>query len=204
MTIQLENEDEDEDKVYRAPRIAPMPFDDRPLSSKKERDEMRQKEKAARSRLMKDLVNDFDDRPEEHRVIGSFHETEDSELADRKRYEEENFVRLQPSKKAERKVREMQKGLLQNELLTLDDFRGVSSINDMDDRSGNTGILDRALGRTRNNEHADEQQTKQMKRAMKSTGYLFSNVITEAGQSKSGSLFKKAKSNFKNKQRKHK
>ncbi|KAI0242365.1 hypothetical protein L0F63_002192, partial [Massospora cicadina] len=148
----VETDDKDEDKIYRAPRIAPTPFDDRPLSSKKERDEMRQREKAARSRLMKDLVNDFDDRPEEQRIIGTFEEAEDPELAERRRYEEENFVRLQPSKKAERKIREMQKGLLHNELLTLDDFRGVSSINGLDTSSANQGILDRALGRARTND----------------------------------------------------
>lgn len=188
-----ENDDENEDKVYRAPKIAPMPFDDRPLSSKKEREDKRQRERAARSRLMQDLVNDFDDRPEEQRIIGAFEETEDPELADRNRYEEENLIRLQPSKKTKWKLREMQKGLLDNELLNLDDFYGVSSINALESSPGNHDTLDSPPAR----------EARPIKRAFKTADHLFDGMVTEPRQSKAGKRFTRAKHDPKKKPRRH-
>jgi len=187
------------DNIYKAPKIAPMPFDDRPLSSRAQRDELRQKEKAARSRLIKDLVVDFDDRPEEHRAIGDLGEIDDDELKDRNRYEEENFVRLQPNKKTLRKIKDHQKGLLHNELLTLDDFRGVSSINSIDSRQKDGGVLGKLRAKRSRSEDDDMQDNfSQVNKADRKTNSLFNGMLSESDQvQKQAGLFKKAKNDFK-------
>ncbi|KAI9296082.1 hypothetical protein K502DRAFT_302852 [Neoconidiobolus thromboides FSU 785] len=203
-----DNDEEDkdnEDGVYKAPKIAPVPFDDRPMSSKAEREQNRMKERAARSRLMQDLANDFDDRPEEQKIIGSYIEKDlDPELAERANYEEENFVRLQTSKKHERKLKNLQKGLIQNELLDLDDFHGVSSLQKLDEQSTSNNILSRIKNK-RNNEENDESMNQKFQNnvasADKRTKHLF-NSLDNSGASTKLSNFKKAKKAFKKKNRK--
>lgn len=197
--------EENGENIYRAPKIAPMPFDDKPLSSRVQRDEMRQKEKAIRSRLIQDLVVDFDDRPEEQRVVGGYGEIEDEEIKDRNRYEEENFVRLQPNKKVLRKEKEYQKGLLNNDLLTLDDFRGVSSISSFEtQQKEDLSVLSKIRAkRIRTIDDDQDAYSKKMDRAESKTEGLFNGVITDPSRSQvKGGLFKKSKSNFKKKSHK--
>src|SRR5205814_104668 len=69
---------------------------------KKEKEELRLFSKASKSRLMKDLMEEYDDRPEESAIIGSTQNNQNNdnaELEEKLRYEEENFIRLNISKK---------------------------------------------------------------------------------------------------------
>ncbi len=61
--------------------------------------------------MIKDLIDEYDDRPEESRIIGSTSNTQDIqnnddiELKEILRYEEENFIRLNLSKKDLKKLK---------------------------------------------------------------------------------------------------
>lgn len=67
--------------------------------SKREKEELRLLSRASKSRLIKDLIDEYDDRPEESTLVGSSQKDDNIELEERLRYEEENFVRLSLSKK---------------------------------------------------------------------------------------------------------
>ncbi|KAI8821494.1 Sas10/Utp3/C1D family-domain-containing protein [Fimicolochytrium jonesii] len=86
--------------VYRPPKLAPMPYDDS-QRTKTGRLTQQAKEKASRSRLLRDLRSQYDDRPEEQTAQGTGYgasevgaSKEDEKWAERERFEEENFVRL--------------------------------------------------------------------------------------------------------------
>jgi U3 small nucleolar ribonucleoprotein protein LCP5 len=73
--------------------------------SRLEREELRLLSRASKSRLIKDLMDEYDDRPEESTLIGSTQKDDNIELEERLRYEEENFVRLSLSKKDLKKLK---------------------------------------------------------------------------------------------------
>jgi hypothetical protein len=100
----LEQEDDaqphqEEDGVYKPPKLAPMFFDEAP-KTKKGRLTAHQREKASRSRLLNELRAQYDDRPEEQTAEGTgygAHEIGnefDEKWKERERFEEENMVRL--------------------------------------------------------------------------------------------------------------
>lgn len=66
---------------------------------KREKEELRLLSRASKSRLIKDLIDEYDDRPEESTLVGSSQKDDNTELEERLRYEEENFIRLSLSKK---------------------------------------------------------------------------------------------------------
>jgi hypothetical protein len=105
------------DGKYRPPKWMPMPYagdlEDQALQRSKL--SQRAKERASRSRLLQDLAEQLDERPEEVSVQGSgyasthtrsgngsssMHGTEDDhKWAERENFEEEHFLRLSMSKK---------------------------------------------------------------------------------------------------------
>ncbi|OMJ78025.1 hypothetical protein SteCoe_22267 [Stentor coeruleus] len=86
--------------IYKAPKLQAAIFTDK--TKKSERDEERLKKKLARSSLVKSLKDELDDNPME---IKSGRNKRLKEIEDmQKRFEEENFVRVQLSKK-DKKIR---------------------------------------------------------------------------------------------------
>jgi U3 small nucleolar ribonucleoprotein protein LCP5 len=121
-----EDEDEDEDtntNVYRPPKLAPVNYDENAgrKSGKKERDEARMKEKASRSRLMKDLMTEMSETPEEVGVFGGVNEgtgygdSVDNLIAEKDRYEEENYVRLTVTRKEKQRMNKNKKMRFESE-----------------------------------------------------------------------------------------
>jgi U3 small nucleolar ribonucleoprotein protein LCP5 len=122
-----EDEEEDEDTnaagVYRPPKLAPVNFDENAgrKSGKKERDEARMKEKASRSRLMKDLMTEMSENPEEIGVFGGVNEGTgygdriDNVIADKNRYEEDNYVRLAVTRKEKQRLNSNKKMRFESE-----------------------------------------------------------------------------------------
>jgi hypothetical protein len=122
--------------TYKAPRIAPQFYDDGSL--KKNKLSSRDREKASRSRLMRDLRSQFDNAPEELSAEGTGYSAKematelDEAIAEKDRFEEDNFIRLNMSKR-ERKQREKlaaSGGMsrFRNEFETFDDFDEISGL----------------------------------------------------------------------------
>ncbi|CAG8469734.1 4567_t:CDS:2 [Rhizophagus irregularis] len=81
--------------IYKAPKLAPVHFEeDTGAKFKREKEELRLLSRASKSRLIKDLIDEYDDRPEESTLVGSSQKDDNTELEERLRYEEENFIRL--------------------------------------------------------------------------------------------------------------
>ena len=81
------------ENVYRPPRVAPMPY----LETRSKFD----KKKTLKSRILTDLKDQFDDRPEEFSAAGTGYGNRDSNSTkedqtwnEREAFEEENFMRL--------------------------------------------------------------------------------------------------------------
>ena len=116
---------EDEDLVYRAPRATSMFFDQEESKlAKRERREQRIKERAAKSSIMKMVREEFADGPEE--VSTNLHvmdvaEEEREAQREIQEYEEDNFIRLRPTK-AQKKASKRE---FVDELKSLDDFGDV-------------------------------------------------------------------------------
>lgn len=114
------NEDEEgqdgEDKeegsksgLYRAPKMAPVHFEeDSSAAAKRLKYQARLQSRAAKSRVMKDLVSEFDDRPEEMSLTNEgvhFGMGMDEKQREREQYEEDNFTRTMLSKKELNRLR---------------------------------------------------------------------------------------------------
>lgn len=122
-----DEEDDDEDTnaagVYRPPKLAPVNYDENAgrKSGKKERDDARMKEKASRSRLMKDLMTEMSENPEEIGVFGGVNEGTgygdkiDGIIAEKDRYEEDNYVRLAVTRKEKQRLNSNKKMRFESE-----------------------------------------------------------------------------------------
>ncbi|KAF9151390.1 Dimethyladenosine transferase, partial [Mortierella sp. AD010] len=109
-----QDEDQEEDGkqstgLYRAPKMAPVHFEeDSSAVAKRLKYQARLQARAAKSRVMKDLVSEFDDRPEEMSLNNDgvhFGMGMDEKQLERERYEEENFTRTMLSKKELNRLR---------------------------------------------------------------------------------------------------
>ncbi|KAK1317849.1 hypothetical protein QJS10_CPA05g01470 [Acorus calamus] len=117
---------EDTGAVYRPPKFAPTTMDDDKMSKmekvalRKEKHKLRQ---AGRSEYVKDLINDFEGRPEEVRDIVGSESREFSmfreKMEERARQEEEMFTRAPLSKLDKKKMKHLRKS--RNGLLSLTD-----------------------------------------------------------------------------------
>jgi hypothetical protein len=123
----------EESNVYKPPRIAPMPFTEKNVKF--------DKNKALRSRILTDLKDQYDDRPEEFSAGGTGYGNrditatkEDRTWNEREAFEEENFMRLNMTRADKKLVKRLSRsgGLMRfhNEFQNLEkDFRGVSDLN---------------------------------------------------------------------------
>ncbi|KAI8337796.1 Sas10/Utp3/C1D family-domain-containing protein [Blakeslea trispora] len=117
------DEDTTTDGIYRPPKLAPVAYDENASrkSGKKERDEARLKEKASRSRIMKDLMSEMSENPEEVGVYGGVNEGTgygdrvDNLIAEKNQYEEDNYVRLAVTRKEKQRMNKNRKMRFESE-----------------------------------------------------------------------------------------
>ncbi|KAJ1963001.1 hypothetical protein GGI12_002309 [Dipsacomyces acuminosporus] len=183
--------------VYRAPKQVPVHYEEEGnLKAKRERAEQRMMERAARSRLVRDLMTEYDDRPEMHTATGnSSVGIRDSRLQnmaeDKTRYEESNFTRLTVSKKDRKGMRSAFTDL-DDEFAHLNDFAGISALKkSADDSSGKAAILDR-LKQKRDNESMAEKDRRRRRGGHDSDDDDAGFSTTAIGRIKKG-RFQKAK-----------
>ncbi|CAG8468606.1 1852_t:CDS:2 [Ambispora gerdemannii] len=154
--------------VYKAPRLAPVHFDeDQGKDTRREKEQSRLKVRASKSRLMRDILAEYDDHPEEIDATGGVNEGIglaekglDVRLAERTRYEEENFVRLVVSKKEMRKMRGGPgvggtKGI-QDEFEHLNDFRSFADLQHDSDSDEKFNGFRNKIHRSRKNYDEDD------------------------------------------------
>jgi U3 small nucleolar ribonucleoprotein protein LCP5 len=177
------NDAEDGDGVYKAPRIAPMPYDDNPGYSKEMRSEQRKKEKASRSRMLRDLANQYSEAPEQDKVIGTINlEDDDRELMERETYEEDNFIRLTQSKKQKKKIERLNQRSLHNELLDFDDFHGSGKMSELDLGNKQTS-LSRSKRLSRNDSDDDDEGFGGSSGKKRRGGDSLDNLVTDGFRS---------------------
>ncbi|KAJ2157488.1 hypothetical protein GGF46_004460 [Coemansia sp. RSA 552] len=122
-----------ESGVYRAPKQMPVHYEeDGDLATKRQRSEQRMMERAARSRLVKDLMVEYDDRPEMATSTGNasigIKDSRMERLAvEKERFEEENFTRLAMGKKERKGMGKRLTGL-EDEFSHLNDFAGLAAL----------------------------------------------------------------------------
>ncbi|KAI9021447.1 Sas10/Utp3/C1D family-domain-containing protein [Phycomyces nitens] len=142
-----DNEEEEDDDtnaklgVYRPPKLAPVNYDaGKDRKSKEERNEERLKEKASRSRVMKDLMAEMNDAPEEVDVRGGVNEGTgygdrvDSLIAEKSQYEENNYVRLAVTRKEKKRMQSKNKMRFESEFDNLNDFSNLAGIQDVEEQ----------------------------------------------------------------------
>ncbi|KAG0162844.1 hypothetical protein DFQ28_000669 [Apophysomyces sp. BC1034] len=137
-----EDEDEAEDdskSIYRPPKLAPVSYEESGgKQSKRDKDQARLKEKASRSRLMKDLVAEMNETPEEIDAMGGVNEgigygdRIDSLIAEKDRYEEDNYVRLAVTRKEKQRMKAKNKMRFESEFDNLNDFSNLAGIHDVE------------------------------------------------------------------------
>ncbi|KAG0240960.1 hypothetical protein BGW41_006528 [Actinomortierella wolfii] len=132
-----EGEDEQEGKegkLYRAPKMVPVHFEeDSSTVAKRLKYQARLQARAAKSRVMRDLIHELDDRPEElsldndgvHYGMGL-----DEKQKERERYEEENYTRTMLSKKELQRLRKGNLPRFENEFENLNDFAQMAPLQD--------------------------------------------------------------------------
>ncbi|KAI8578556.1 hypothetical protein K450DRAFT_246338 [Umbelopsis ramanniana AG] len=138
-----EEEDEVTDKsgVYRPPKLAPVTYDeDLRKSSRKEKNASRLVEKASRSRIMRDLMAEMDDRPEEVDALGGvnegmgFGDSLDRHIQEKDKYEENNYVRLAVTRKEKKRLQNNNRMRFDNEFDNLNDFSNLVGIQDVEEQ----------------------------------------------------------------------
>lgn len=151
LAVDIREEDElaAEDGIYRAPKQVPVHYEEEGnAASKRDREERRMMDRAARSRLVRDLMTEYDDRPEMASASGNpttvIKDIRMERLAeDRARYEEENFTRLSMDRKERRGMSSKLAGL-DDEFAHLSDFAGIAALQNSIQKSGSkAAILDR-------------------------------------------------------------
>ncbi|KDO34490.1 hypothetical protein SPRG_00553 [Saprolegnia parasitica CBS 223.65] len=131
-----ENDDEDsyegkksKDGVYRAPRMASVPYDEeeKEADKKAKRDE-RNRKRLAKSTILSEVREEYSERPQEILTSGS--SALDKELANEARektdYEEERFVRLVTSRKDKIRKRQRERDAMAADSIgKIDNFAGI-------------------------------------------------------------------------------
>lgn len=108
--------------MYRPPKLAPVTYDeDLRKSSRQEKNQSRLVEKASRSRIMRDLMAEMDDRPEEVDALGGvnegmgFGDSLDRHIQEKDKYEENNYVRLAVTRKEKKRLQNNNRMRFDNE-----------------------------------------------------------------------------------------
>lgn len=119
-----EDEEADEDGVYKAPKLQAMHYpEDESSVARRTKHEEHLRKIAANSRLVQDIRAELEDAPEEESVdavYGGKSRHGRREHDEREAYEEENYVRFTLDKKAKRRLKEQSKVV--DELEDLNDF----------------------------------------------------------------------------------
>lgn len=151
------------DGVYRAPRLAAVPYeeDERAAVKQAKKDE-RNRKRLQKSTILSELREEFSERPTE--ILASGTSVLDKEIAreeaEKKAFEEERFVRLVTSRKDKiRKRQREQEANRADNVGAIDNFAGVQS------------ILSSDKGKRRIPTHAEP-----IKRVGGKTGGIFSHV----------------------------
>ncbi|KAF9896853.1 hypothetical protein BX616_006638 [Lobosporangium transversale] len=195
--------------VYKAPKMVPVHFEeDSSAVAKRLKYQARLQARAVKSRVMKDLVSEFDDRPEEMSLSNEgvhFGMGLDEKQRERERYEEENFTRTMLSKK---ELNRLKKGALprfENEFENLNDFAQIAPLQDdlETDDQRRRNIMARRNERkqaamARNSDDEDEQDggSRSRKRSYADEG-LFDGLISDPSKKRKGrTAFDKSKRNL--------
>ncbi|KAJ1719764.1 hypothetical protein LPJ53_005527 [Coemansia erecta] len=125
---------EDPSGLYRVAKQMPVRYEEQGArgAARREREEQRMAARASRSRLVRDLMAQYDDRPELASASGNPERTHvDGRMArlaeDTRRFEEENFRRRAVSKRERKGLRERLVEL-EDEFTHLNDFAGIAGL----------------------------------------------------------------------------
>ncbi|CAG8632053.1 2371_t:CDS:2 [Ambispora leptoticha] len=207
------NEKVDKVEVYKAPKLAPMHFDEGSRSAR-EKEQSRLIARASKSRIMKDLIEEYDDKPEEFDASGGvraemMHDKRiEEKLAERNRYEEENFVRLPIPKNELKKLKNSSKKL-ENDFENLNDFNSLATIQeDIDSfEKQRTNVLVRRNVRNEmyegsDNEEFSSKSQSNEKHVRRNKPGTFNGLLDGFPQNKKRiNKFQKAKKNMKSQKR---
>ncbi|KAG0336298.1 hypothetical protein BG004_008116 [Podila humilis] len=127
-------DDNNRSGLYKAPKMAPVHFEeDSSAVAKRLKYQARLQSRAAKSRVMKDLVSEFDDRPEEMSLSNDgvhFGMGMDDKQREREQYEEDNFTRTMLSKKELNRLKKGNLPKFENEFENLNDFSQIAPLQD--------------------------------------------------------------------------
>ncbi|KAF9205514.1 hypothetical protein BGZ49_003938 [Haplosporangium sp. Z 27] len=208
-----DEEQEDDEKpsngLYRAPKMAPVHFEeDSSAVAKRLKYQARLQARAAKSRVMKDLVSEFDDRPEEMSLTNDgvhFGMGMDEKQLERERYEEENFTRTMLSKKELNRLRKGAIPRFENEFENLNDFAQIAPL--QDDMETNEQRRRNVLARRNERKQAamsrdsddedDDNSSRGRKRSHGDGGELFDGLISDPSKKRKGrTAFDRSKRNI--------
>ncbi|KAG0216017.1 Sas10/Utp3/C1D family-domain-containing protein [Mortierella sp. GBAus27b] len=211
---QDDNDGQDEDReegsagVYKAPKMVPVHYEeDSSVVAKRLKYQARLQARAAKSRVVKDLMNEFDDRPEEmslnsegvHSGMGM-----DDKQKERERYEEENFTRTMLSKKELTRLRKGNLARFEDEFENLNDFARIAPL--QDDLETNEQRRKNVLARRNERKQAmsrdsddddDDGDSRGRKRSYSDRGDLFDGLMSDPSKKRKGrTAFDRSKRNI--------
>ncbi|OQR93930.1 neuroguidin-like protein [Achlya hypogyna] len=117
------------DGVYRAPRMASVPYDEEEKEAeKKAKREERNRKRLAKSTILSEVREEYSERPQE--ILASGSSALDKELAkeaaEKTEYEEERFVRLVTSRKDKIRKRQRERDAMAADSIgKIDNFAGI-------------------------------------------------------------------------------
>ncbi|KAF9982972.1 Dimethyladenosine transferase [Modicella reniformis] len=215
-----EDQDEQDEKdhessttggVYRAPKMVPVHYEeDSSVVAKRLKYQARLQARAAKSRVMKDLVSEFDDRPEEMSLNNEgvhFGMGLDEKQRERENYEEETFTRAMLSKKELNRLRKGNLPRFENEFDNLNDFAQIAPLQDdlETNEQRRRNVLARrkerkqatAVSRDSDNDDDGNNGPKGRKRSHSDGGELFDGLISDPSKKRKGrTSFEKSKRNI--------
>ncbi|KAF8925008.1 hypothetical protein BGZ58_001226 [Dissophora ornata] len=211
---QDEDQEEDGEKssagLYRAPKMAPVHFEeDSSAVAKRLKYQARLQARAAKSRVMKDLVSEFDDRPEEMSLSNDgvhFGMGMDDKQLEREKYEEENFTRTMLSKKELNRLRKGAIPRFENEFENLNDFAQIAPLQDdlETNEQRRRNVLARrnerkqsAMSRDSDDDGEGDSGSRSRKRSHNDGGELFDGLISDPSKKRKGrTAFDRSKRNI--------
>lgn len=132
-----EANDEENPGIYRAPKMASVPYLDQQDEEREDKKAERRRKLHSKSTILTELREEFSERPQELMATGTA--ALDRELAkedsERKQYEETRMVRLVMSKKDKTKRRQRERESIRiDSVADIDNFAGVSDALGLDKR----------------------------------------------------------------------
>ncbi|KAF9113948.1 hypothetical protein BGX27_000479 [Mortierella sp. AM989] len=196
--------------LYKAPKMAPVHFEeDSSAVAKRLKYQARLQARAAKSRVMKDLVSEFDDRPEEMSLNNDgvhFGMGMDEKQLEREKYEEENFTRTMLSKKELNRLRKGTIPRFENEFENLNDFAQIAPLQDdlETNEQRRRNVLARrnerkqaAMSRDSDDDNNDDSGPRGRKRSHGNGDELFDGLISDPSKKRKGrTAFDRSKRNI--------